>query len=218
MKATYVQLLFILLCLLFGVRFANAQGCRLDYTPNYAIYENESTDGTNIYTSVLVDGSTTGSPSAGCDYPNAQHTPMAYNVTGSTGGWLTGTPGYMTSYLSVQNNQEVPGAPGIIYLDADGEVICSVLETSWIGDLARSVLALRQQHIGDPHPFFPMGTVTGPSLHVLITLSQRANLLIPQPGSSLHRLVVQITHADHILWSTCEFAVGFAATGGGPCS
>jgi hypothetical protein len=124
--------------MLFGVRFAGAQGCRLDFTPNYSIYETESTDGTNIYTSVLVEGSTTGSGSAGCNPNNVTHTPKAYNLLGTTGGWLSGTPGHMNSYSSVQNNQDVAGVPGIIDLNASGEIVCSEFGTFWSGGLVLS--------------------------------------------------------------------------------
>lgn len=127
MKTAYIRPLFIIVCLLFALRFANAQGCRLDYTPEYSAYDSEASDGTNIYTSVVVDGSTVGEPSAGCNETSAIHTPKAYNVIGSTGGWLTGSSVYMTSYVELENQQQLVATPGVTYTFSDeAEVICSV--------------------------------------------------------------------------------------------
>ncbi|MBV8675246.1 MAG: hypothetical protein JOZ33_17615 [Acidobacteriaceae bacterium] len=96
------------LCLFFGfVHSSHAQGCRADYTFSYATYVTGSTDGTNIYTTVLTDGSGSGSPGPGCNYPNARHTASSYNLLGSTGGWVYGNPGYMTGYLSAENDQQI---------------------------------------------------------------------------------------------------------------
>jgi hypothetical protein len=84
-------------------------------------------DGMNLYTTVLMDGSTSGDPSAGCNYPTATHTPEAYNMLNSTGGWVYGTAGYMTSYITVQNDQQVAVVLGGNYTwTTEGEVVCSV--------------------------------------------------------------------------------------------
>jgi hypothetical protein len=137
----------------------HAQGCRLDYTPNYATYGSVSlsADGQTVYSTALTDGSTSGSPSAGCNYPYATHTAKTYNTIGSVGGWANGTPGYMTSYLSVQNNQQAPihniagcdlwtGGCDFTY---NGTVICSVFGTffnsgSWWN------LKIRDTYFGPP--------------------------------------------------------------------
>lgn len=150
MKANCTRLLFISLCLPFWCSVANAQGCRLDFTPNYAIYENVSSDGTYIYTSVLVAGSTTGSGSAACNPNNVTHTPKAYNKIGTVGGWVTGTPGHMNSYSSVQNNQDILGGPGIIYLDASGEIDCSMFGTFWTGGFNPKAIRLTTTYWGPP--------------------------------------------------------------------
>ncbi len=124
MKASrLLWLLTMIMCGAVGNLFA--QGCRLDYTPNYDTYYTLSTDGTNVYTTVLMDGSTTGNGGAGCT-KTATHTPKAYNEIGSIGGWSTGNGGYMTSYLSVQNDQEDPGTGDGTYTFAyEGQVVCS---------------------------------------------------------------------------------------------
>jgi hypothetical protein len=70
---------------------------------------------------------TTGNGGAGCNYPTATHTPKVYSTIGSIGGWVTGNAGYMTSYLSVQNEQEDPGTGDGTYTFAyEGQVVCSV--------------------------------------------------------------------------------------------
>lgn len=112
----------------FQVRPSVAQGCRLDYTANYDTYVSVTMDSTKLYSTVLVDGSTSGSGSAGCFYPNATHTPKSYNKLGSVGGWVTGPAGYMNSYVSIENDQNanLAGIPGTIELDWGANVICSV--------------------------------------------------------------------------------------------
>lgn len=130
MKRATARLFCLLAALCFCfIQRSVAQGCRLDYTPNYALYASATLDDTYVYTTVLTDGSTSGSGSAGCNYPNARHTAQSYNKLGTAGGTVYGTPGYMTSYLSVQNNQQIVGVPGTITFDAGGEVICSVFGT-----------------------------------------------------------------------------------------
>jgi len=128
MKTLVVRLFCLLTLLLPGmVQSVHAQGCRVDYTANYDTYVTETTDGTNIFTTVLIDGSTSGSGGAGCNYPTATHTPKAYNLIGATGGWATGIAGHMTSYLTVQNDQEDPGTgDGTYTFTSEGQVICSV--------------------------------------------------------------------------------------------
>jgi hypothetical protein len=74
-----------------------------------------------------MDGSTSGSGGAGCSYPSATHTPKAYNLLNSTGGWVNGDGGYMASYLTVQNDQQLNSPPdGNYTFTYEGQVICSV--------------------------------------------------------------------------------------------
>jgi hypothetical protein len=86
---------------------ARAQGCVLDMHPYYSGYATETTDFSNVYTTVLSDGYSTFTPSAGCTGSGVTHQPRAYNVLGSTGGWGYGTASCITCYLSYQNNQQV---------------------------------------------------------------------------------------------------------------
>jgi hypothetical protein len=94
------------LCFLVGPS-AMAQGCRLDMTPHYSGYATESTDSSNVYTSVVSDGYANFEPSAGCSGQGITHQPRAYNVIGGTGGWGSGTAECISCYLSYQNNQQV---------------------------------------------------------------------------------------------------------------
>jgi hypothetical protein len=127
MKTVVVRFLCVLMCILGFARISHAQGCRVDYTAHYDMYVTETTDGTNIYTTVLTDGSTSGDPSAGCNESSAKHTASSYNLLGSTGGWLSQTPGCMTCYLTIQNDQQMAGTPGVDYnFQAWAQVECSV--------------------------------------------------------------------------------------------
>jgi hypothetical protein len=219
MKTIYARLLLLIsLCLILGGRFTHAQGCRLSYTPHYAIYENETTDGTYLYTSVLVDGSTSGSPSPGCNYPNARHTAKAYNMTGSTGGWLTGTPGYMTSYLSVQNNQNVLGGAGIIYLTGSGEVDCSVFGAFWNGGFNPVGIRFTTTYWGPPPTL-----VSGRCLYNILACSTGTPycksavlggiMVAPDTGCPSYARGTNVAVND-----VCEFTIGIPASGPGPCS
>jgi hypothetical protein len=124
MKASICLLTFLLSGL---VQSAYAQGCRLDYTPEYDTYTTVTTDATNVYSTVLIDGSTSGDPSAGCNDNSATHTPQALNTLNGVGGTVNGTSGYMTSYISAQNDQEVANAAdGGYTFTSQGSVLCSV--------------------------------------------------------------------------------------------
>jgi hypothetical protein len=135
MKLSIALLLSTMICSLTPANAtarSRAQGCRLDLTPHYSAYANESTDGTYIYTSVLVDGYADFTPSAGCTGNGAVHTPYAYNVIGSTGGWRSGTSGCMTCYYSYENDQSLVASPGTTYpFNWDGEMNCTVFGTFW---------------------------------------------------------------------------------------
>ena len=113
-----------------------AQSC-FTYTDNYAVYTDVSSDATNIYTSVLVDGSGTmditgGEGCSSINYGSAVHTPMALNVIATdgtstyVGGPVYGPGDCPDCYLSVQNNQQVPATPGISYtFNSEGSVTCN---------------------------------------------------------------------------------------------
>ncbi len=98
---------------------------------NPSTYTNTSADGTYIYTSVTVDGYTSGTcPTQPAYLANechsTTHTPKLYNVIGGTGGWVTGGAAYWSSYLSDTNSQQIAVTPGNEYTFSwDCEVICS---------------------------------------------------------------------------------------------
>lgn len=119
---------FCLLVLAMGlVRTSFAQGCRVTMNPSYGTYQTYSTNGTQIYASVLVDGSAGCQPSLECNCSGAVHTPEAYNELGTVGGWGSGTPGCVNCYLSYQNNQSVtPTGNEQVPWSAEGEVNCSL--------------------------------------------------------------------------------------------
>jgi hypothetical protein len=131
MRFSIALLLAMLIC---GATAVNAtatspagQGCRLDLTPHFNVYANESTDGTRIYTSVLTDGYADFTPSAGCTGQGAVHTPKSSNIVGSTGGLGSGTSGCMSCYLSYENDQSIVPTEATDYeFDYQGQVVCSI--------------------------------------------------------------------------------------------
>jgi len=99
-------------------------------TRNYGAYHAVSTDGTRIFTSSLVDGSATCTPSPGCPCGSATHTPKAFNKIGSVGGWGSGSPQRVSCYPSYQNNQSIVATPGVVYtFQSEGQIICSIAGT-----------------------------------------------------------------------------------------
>ena len=125
-----ITLLFGLICTLTAVDASaksRGQGCRLDLTPHFNVYANESIDSTRIHTSVLTDGYADFTPSAGCSGAGAVHTPKSYNLLSSTGGWGSGTGECMTCYLSFENDQSLIFSNGGNYIfDYTGEIDCSI--------------------------------------------------------------------------------------------
>lgn len=131
MKAIKVRIMCLLLLAVGGSRTGLAQGCGVQMSPSYSIYDSESWDGTYIYTSILVDGSASCNSSGGCSC-SGQHTPGAYNQLGSSGYnpsfWGYGPSGGVTSYLSYQNNQSIAATPGVDYpFTFSGLVNCSII-------------------------------------------------------------------------------------------
>lgn len=102
------------------------QGCNW-MQPGYSTYAGFSTDGSNIYTSVVLDGSTGGY----CPYGSGacsgfEHAPATYNLLGSTGGWTSNCPSILwNSYTTCQNNQFIPVTDGTEYtFQSQGQVQC----------------------------------------------------------------------------------------------
>ena len=135
MKSAIHLITGILMCSLWAVT-TDAQ-CQFSYSPNYGVYTSESTDGTNLYASVLTDGNSSMSVVGGCPdgvrnamiqaINSASHTPNSYNVLGGVGGWNSGSSGCVSCYISYQNNQSIASAtPGTEYeFDWSGQVSCS---------------------------------------------------------------------------------------------
>ena len=102
-------------------------------TPSYSSYTSATTDGTYIYTSVTVSGTTTGTCPTFPAYlanecHNTTHKPQVYNVIGSVGGWQYGSPVYWNSSISMTNNQQIAATPGTEYtFSSTAEVICSFI-------------------------------------------------------------------------------------------
>jgi hypothetical protein len=106
---------------------ALGQGCLLDMEPHYSSYGTVSGDSTHIYTSVVASGYADFTPSASCSGQGIIHTPKAYNLIGSTGGWGSGTGGCISCYLSYTNNQSIVAAKNTLYpFNFQGEIICSI--------------------------------------------------------------------------------------------
>lgn len=103
------------------------QGCGVVMTQNYSFYDSYSSDGTNIYTSALVEGSANCQPSLGCPCNTATHTPRVLNQLGSVGGWSSGTPQCVNCYISYENDQSIAATEGVEYLfQMEGDILCSL--------------------------------------------------------------------------------------------
>jgi len=127
MKSASLHILCSFVCVVGSIRSGLAQGCGVAMTKNFSSYETKTTDGTCIYTSVLVDGSASCTPTPSCPCGSATHTPKAYNVIGSVGGWGSGPGQCVNCYLSYQNNQSIAAQDGVEFaFQGTGEVVCSL--------------------------------------------------------------------------------------------
>ncbi|MGH9431862.1 MAG: M23 family metallopeptidase [Terriglobia bacterium] len=105
------------------------QGCGNWMTPGYSQYTSSSADGTYVYTSVAVNGTTYGNCPFGCDFSCSQttHYGRAYNVIGHVGGWQNGYPVVWNSHLYEENDEQVAASPGtLVSFSCGTQVICSV--------------------------------------------------------------------------------------------
>jgi hypothetical protein len=157
-----VKTLLVHVCvvvLLFGACRTRAQSC-INYQPNYSFYSDISSDGTSVFTSALVEGTSSMTLNTwipGCNMiniGNAVHTPIAVNVisandgSGYVGGQLTGNAGCPSCYISVQNNQSIVPIQDKEYsYTSVGEVICNmggpVYEASLAGGIGWGISTLK---------------------------------------------------------------------------
>ena len=144
------RILCLLLCIASCFPRVFAQGCGVVMTRNYSSYATASTDGARIYTSVLIDGSASCTPTPSCPCGSATHTPKAENVIGGVGGWGSGTPQCVNCYLSYQNNQNIVATHAQNYqFTSDGEVVCSLAGT-FFNSGGVTNLSIRDSYWGPP--------------------------------------------------------------------
>lgn len=139
MKRTVLQRLcppsFVALVLLCVPGWVPGGFCQVNFptmSPGYSTYTSYTTDGTNIYTSVTVSGVVNGvCPSwlpaqLANECHSTVHTPQAYNLIGSAGGWEYGNATAWNSWLSMTNNQQIAATAGTEYtFTYSSSVICS---------------------------------------------------------------------------------------------
>ncbi len=117
-------------------------------TPAYSTYTSYSTDGTYIYTSVTVSGTTNGTcPTFPAQLANTchntTHKPQVYNVIGSVGGWQYGGSVYWNSYISLTNSQRMLATHGTEYtFTASSEVMCSYVGAIYHDSVADTYLSV----------------------------------------------------------------------------
>ncbi len=81
--------LFLLgsLMMLLNCATAHGQGCRTVLQPEFSVYNSASGDGTNIYTSVTMQGYANVSPGPGCNMNSATHHVGAENKLNNVDHW-----------------------------------------------------------------------------------------------------------------------------------
>jgi hypothetical protein len=138
MKTT-TFLFALLLCVLMP-SLAHGQ-CQIQTSASYAVFYSATVNstGTDIISSVVVDGSATMQLQYGCpvtsmyqqfqnQLPYITHFPSVFNQIGSVGGWSSGPSACAQCYLSYQSNVDSgPLSPGQhVQLSYTGQVNCSV--------------------------------------------------------------------------------------------
>ena len=122
-----IRLAILALIVFTCFRSAMGQGCALDMEPHFSSYGTASGDSTHIYTYVVTSGYANFYPSASCSGQGIIHSPSAYNLIGSTGGWKSGNGACVSCYVSYTNNQTIVAAKNTLYpFNFQGEIICSV--------------------------------------------------------------------------------------------
>ena len=130
MKSIAIRLLCLqLLAALPGAVSVLAQGCGSWMTPAYSSYSSLTWSGTSINSSVLVEGTTTGTCPLGCSCSGVRHYPRANNQLGPVGGWSTGNFVPWNSYISYEDDQTVDDpVAGVNYdYESTGDVYCTVV-------------------------------------------------------------------------------------------
>ncbi len=111
--------------------------------PGYDTYASQSTDGTYLYTSVLLDGTTSGTCPPGCECSGVTHQPYVYNSLHGTGGWLVGSSVPWNGYISTENDQSIPLTDGTEYqFTSESEVECSASGLLYSAELPLRFLAV----------------------------------------------------------------------------
>ena len=156
------RLLCFVLFVLCVIRGSFAQGCGVVMTRNYSSYESQSTDGTRIYSSVVVDGNATCDPTIECPCNTAVHTPHAYNKLGSVGGWTVGNGTCPACYISYSNNQSIIATHGVNYtFSGETEIICSIAGTFYSDIFNNQLLRIRDSN------YIHNGNTTGACIYDL---------------------------------------------------
>lgn len=100
-------------------RMAAGQQCSVSYSPDFSVYANEASDGTNIYTYVDLDSSGIMTLDGQCyNLPEIYHTAMLWNSVGtSSSGWVPFGQLCPDCYVSAEQDEEMPDAsPGVDYV------------------------------------------------------------------------------------------------------
>lgn len=119
-----LRYLSVFLLLLLSSTGAHSQGCTP--RPNYSVYTSATGDGTTIFTSVTISG-TTSDMSPYCGF-NPRHTPYAASAyNGGTGSWVQGPSGCPTCYISATNQQSLQA--NSLELDFEAQVVCTIAGT-----------------------------------------------------------------------------------------
>jgi len=124
----YILFLSTSLLLLLSGSPAHGQGCSATLEPHFSVYNTTSGDGTNIHTSVTMQGyANIFGP--GCPQMNtATHHVGAENKLNNVDHWSYSANGCPTCYFSVTDNEQIVGVPGVVYpWNWDGTAICSVV-------------------------------------------------------------------------------------------
>ena len=139
MKTTTFLLVLLLMCVLMpGVTHGQ---CQIQTSTNYAVSYSAAPNstGTDIISSVVVDGSASMQIESGCpvssmytqfqnELPNITHSPSVLNQVGSVGGWTSGPSFCAECYGSYQSNVDSgPVSPGQqLNFSYGGSIYCSV--------------------------------------------------------------------------------------------